>query len=83
MQWSVRREKKSKVKSVRVGRGADNLFGGSGEAILNAGTTDYTQPSVNAAALDAIIQEWSRTDLGFNDRMSDLLFGNNNLDLAP
>jgi hypothetical protein len=65
------------------GGGADQLFGGDGEAILIGGTTDYTQPSVNAAALDAIIQEWSRTDLGFNDRMSDLLFGNNNLDLAP
>jgi hypothetical protein len=59
------------------GGGADNLFGGSGEAILIAGTTDHTQPNLNVAALDAIFQELNRTDLGFDDRMSDLLTGSN------
>jgi hypothetical protein len=62
------------------GGGADHLFGGSGEDILIGGTTDYTQPgNLNAAALDAILQEWNRTDLGFDDRMSDLFTGSNAL----
>jgi hypothetical protein len=60
------------------GGGADQLFGGSGEDLLIAGATDYTQPgNLNLAALDAIIQEWNRTDLGFDDRMSDLFTGSN------
>jgi len=64
------------------GGGADHLFGGSGEDILIGGTTDYTQPTLNAAALDAIFQEWNRTDLGFDDRMSDLLTGSNSQGVA-
>jgi hypothetical protein len=64
------------------GAGADQLFGGSGEAILIAGTTDYTQPNLNVAALDAILQEWNRTDLGFDDRMSDLINGSNSQGIA-
>jgi hypothetical protein len=64
------------------GGGADQLFGGSGEDLLIAGTTDYTQPgNLNLAALDAIIQEWNRPDLGFDDRMSDLATGSNSLGL--
>jgi Ca2+-binding RTX toxin-like protein len=63
------------------GGGADQLLGGSGEDILIAGTTDYTQP-LNAAAFDAILQEWNRTDLGFDDRMSDLKTGSNSLGVA-
>jgi hypothetical protein len=59
------------------GGGVDQLVGGSGEDILIGGTTDYTQGGLNAAAFDAIIQEWNRTDLGFDDRMSDLLTGSN------
>jgi hypothetical protein len=62
------------------GGGTDQLFGGSGEDILIGGTTDYTQPNLlNVAALDAILQEWNRTDLGFDDRMSDLFAGSNAL----
>jgi hypothetical protein len=64
------------------GDGADQLFGGSGENILIGGTTDYTQPSLNAAALDAVLQEWNRTDLGFDDRVSDLLTGSNSQGVA-
>jgi hypothetical protein len=64
------------------GGGADQLFGGSGEAILIAGTSDYTQPTLNVAALDVILQEWNRTDLGFGDRMSDLLTGSNSQGFA-
>jgi Ca2+-binding RTX toxin-like protein len=60
------------------GGGADTLVGGSGEDILIGGTTDYTQPgNLNAAALEVIFQEWNRTDLGFDDRRSDLLTGSN------
>jgi RHS repeat-associated protein len=64
------------------GGGADHLFGGYGEDILIGGTIDYTQPSLNAAAFDAILQEWNRTDRGFDDRMSDLLTGSNSLGIA-
>ena len=59
------------------GGGTDQLFGGSGENLLIAGTTDYSQPNLDAAAFDAIVQEWNRTDLGFDDRMSDLMTGSN------
>jgi hypothetical protein len=59
------------------GGGADHLFGGSGEGLLIAGTTDYTHPNLDAAAFDAIVQEWNRTDLSFDDRMSDLMTGSN------
>ncbi len=64
------------------GGGADQLFAGSGESILIGGTTDFTQPLVDVAALDAIFQEWSRTDLGFDDRASDLMTGSNSLGIA-
>jgi autotransporter-associated beta strand protein len=64
------------------GGGADHLFGGSGEDILIGGITDYTQPNLNVAAIDAILQEWNRTDLSFDDRMSDLLTGSNSQGVA-
>ncbi|HYV36786.1 MAG TPA: LamG-like jellyroll fold domain-containing protein, partial [Gemmataceae bacterium] len=64
------------------GGGADNLIGGSGQAILISGTTDFTQPALDIAALDVVFQEWNRTDLGFEDRMSDLLTGSNSQGVA-
>ena len=64
------------------GSGADQLFGGSGEDILIGGTTDFTQPNLDAAALDAIVQEWNRTDLSFDDRVSDLMTGSNSQGVA-
>jgi hypothetical protein len=64
------------------GGGSDQLFGGSGQDILIGGTTDYTQPGLNVDALDAILREWNRTDLGFSDRMSDLLTGSNSQGIA-
>jgi hypothetical protein len=57
-------------------------LGGSGQAILIGGTTDYTQPSLNVDALDAVFQEWNRTDLSFDDRISDLLTGSNSQGVA-
>jgi len=59
------------------GGGADKLVGGSGEDILIGGTTDFTQPKLNLAAWSAILNEWNRTDLGFDDRVSDLMTGAN------
>ena len=64
------------------GGGADQLFGGSDEDILIGGTTDFTQSGLNIAALDAILQEWNRTDLSFDDRISDLLTGSNSQGIA-
>ena len=64
--------------------GSDSLIGGSDDNILIAGTTDYTRPgNLNVAALSAIMAEWNRTDLGFSDRVSDLLTGSNSTGLAP
>lgn len=54
------------------GAGADQPTGGSGENILVGGTTDF---DANAAALSAILQEWSRTDIGFSTRVNDLITG--------
>jgi hypothetical protein len=67
------------------------LIGGAGQSTLDAsrgtsdniligGTTDW---DTNLAALEAILAEWDRTDLGFNDRRSDLLNGANGQCLAP
>jgi hypothetical protein len=46
----------------------------SGDNILIGGSTDY---DANRAALDALFAEWTRTDLGFPDRFSDLTDGSN------
>lgn len=54
------------------GAGADQLTGGSGENILVGGTTDF---DANPTALSAILQEWSRTDIGFATRVNDLITG--------
>lgn len=45
------------------GLGRDLLFGDGGSDILIAGTTNYDS---NRAALDALMQEWARTDLPGN-----------------
>jgi hypothetical protein len=73
------------------GTGRNILIGGAGMATLDAsrgngdniligGTTDW---DLNLAALGAIMAEWDRTDLGFNDRRSDLLNGTNGQGKAP
>ncbi len=51
------------------GLGADQLRGGGGDNILIGGTTAY---DTNMTALDAIIAEWYRTDLSFEQRLADL-----------
>jgi hypothetical protein len=65
------------------GAGGDTLgevAANTGDNILIGGTTDYDQ---NLAALEAVFAEWTRTDLGFNDRASDLLNGTNGQGATP
>jgi hypothetical protein len=54
------------------GGGADTLTGGAGENILIGGTTDF---DLNAAALQAIADEWDRTDVYLATRVADLTAG--------
>jgi hypothetical protein len=73
------------------GTGRNVLIGGAGSDTLDAsrslddnlligGRTDWDG---NVAALDAIFAEWTRTDLGFSDRRSDLLNGTNSQAKTP
>jgi Ca2+-binding RTX toxin-like protein len=54
------------------GDGQDVLFGGAGEDLLIGGRTAY---DLVPAALAAIRSEWSRTDLGYSQRVDHLLHG--------
>lgn len=51
------------------GGDADTLYAGSGGDILIGGATDY---DANLAALDAIMAEWGRTDISYQQRIADL-----------
>lgn len=51
------------------GAGADRLQGKGGDDILIGGTTAW---DANAAALNAIVREWTRTDADYNTRIADL-----------
>jgi hypothetical protein len=51
------------------GLGADTLIGGGGDNILVGGSTVY---DTNLTALNAIMAEWTRTDLSFEQRLADL-----------
>jgi hypothetical protein len=64
------------------GAGPDTLdaSGATSDNILIGGTTDF---DTNLAALDAIFAEWTRTDLGFRDRFSDLTSGTNGAGATP
>src|SRR5262249_45305276 len=73
------------------GTGRNILIGGAGsdtldarpsrdDTILIGGRTDW---DTNLAALEAIMAEWDRTDLGLSDRRSDLLNGTNGQGLPP
>jgi hypothetical protein len=64
------------------GAGADTLdaSGSSGDNILIGGTTNFDN---NLAALQAIFAEWTRTDLSFRDRFSDLSTGTNGQGATP
>jgi Ca2+-binding RTX toxin-like protein len=54
------------------GVGADRLVGNGGDDLLIAGWTDH---DTNLAALCAIVDEWSRTDGVYEDRVNNLRFG--------
>ena len=59
------------------GGGADQLFGGAGDNILIGGVVsdgmiDY---DTNDAALEALMNEWDRTDEDFNSRVTELMDG--------
>jgi hypothetical protein len=73
------------------GTGRNLLIGGAGGDMLDAsratsdniligGWTDYDS---SLAALLVLMAEWTRTDLGFRDRFSDLLTGSNSLGVPP
>src|SRR5262249_48955154 len=51
--------------------------------LLIGGTTAYGQQMSAQDALNAIFSEWTRTDLGFDDRTSDLEYGFNSKGLIP
>jgi Ca2+-binding RTX toxin-like protein len=54
------------------GAGADTVIGGSGDDLLIAGYTSY---DLNAAALQAILTEWQRTDESYAARVANLRSG--------
>ncbi|MCI0458775.1 MAG: M10 family metallopeptidase C-terminal domain-containing protein [Gemmataceae bacterium] len=54
------------------GGGMDSLQGGAGEDILIGGTTSY---DTKAAALTAIMAEWTRTDQTYSQRIGHLVSG--------
>jgi hypothetical protein len=55
-----------------AGSAAGTLQGNTGDDILIGGTTAYDG---NLAALDEILSEWTRTDLGYSARVNHLLNG--------
>jgi hypothetical protein len=87
----------SRTTSLVGGTGRNVLIGGGGNATLDAsrssgdniligGTTAYGQQmgATDALnALNALFSEWTRTDLGFDDRMSDLSNGFNSKGATP
>jgi hypothetical protein len=54
------------------GAGPDQITGGGGDNILIGGTTVW---DANAAALDAIMQEWTNPALAFDQRINALRKG--------
>ncbi len=54
------------------GGGADQVFGGGGDSILIGGTTAY---DADPAALNAIMAEWVRADLTYDERVAELSSG--------
>jgi Ca2+-binding RTX toxin-like protein len=58
------------------GAAADAIYGGGGDNLLIGGTTDY---DTNLAALNAVMAEWTRTDLGFDQRVNDIRKGRGSL----
>src|SRR5262245_61300513 len=59
-----------------VGGGTDVLDGGAGDDIVIGGAITYfneTTGAVNKGALDAIMQEWTQTDLSYARPTTDLI----------
>jgi Ca2+-binding RTX toxin-like protein len=54
------------------GLGVDTIMGGEGDDLLLAGSTSH---AASAAALGAIMAEWTRTDATYADRVTHLLTG--------
>jgi hypothetical protein len=52
------------------GGGADTVVGGGGDNLLIGGSTAY---DTDLTALTAIMAEWTRTDLSFEQRVADLI----------
>jgi hypothetical protein len=70
-------------RNVLIGRGGGATLDARsslGDNILIGGTTDW---DMNLAALQAIMNEWDRPDLGFTDRRADLLGNPNSLGSPP
>jgi hypothetical protein len=61
-----------------LSRQGDTLIGSSDEDILIAGFTVY---DLDKNALQAILAEWTRTDLSYNNRVNDLTTGANGVPL--
>ena len=60
------------------GSNADTLRGGAGEDLLFGGRTSYFNEStkeLDLVSLDAIFQQWLRTDLNYATRISNLMSG--------
>jgi Ca2+-binding RTX toxin-like protein len=57
------------------GAGANTIVGGGGDNILIGGTTAY---DTNLQALMAVMAEWTRTDLSFQQRLAHLISEGNN-----
>jgi hypothetical protein len=76
---------------IKGGTGRNVLVGGTGSDTLDARTSagndiligGYTDWDRSLDALQKIMDEWDRTDLGFNDRRGDLLGNGNSLGLKP
>jgi Ca2+-binding RTX toxin-like protein len=51
------------------GAGSDSLYAGTGQDVLIAGYTDFDS---NLVALNALMAEWGRTDIGYSTRVKHL-----------
>jgi hypothetical protein len=74
-------------RNVLIGGGGGNVTldasRSAGDNILIGGTIQFETQQDALAALDAIFAEWTRTDLSFDDRLSDLEFGSNSKGATP
>jgi hypothetical protein len=63
-------------RSILIGdAGNDHLNAGTNGDILIGGSTSYDSPTLNKAALVAVLAEWQRTDINYAARVTDLRNG--------